>query len=403
MKDHTSRRSFLKYSAGMIGMAGLSPLGFGQAAAIPGFDDTGSGTQSKRAWEPVSDRKVRMGIVGHGLCQMGAAFGLQNHPNVEVVAVSDLVPERCKALAQICRCSTTYPSLKELLRDGRVEAVFLGTDAPSHGRQCIEVLKAGKHVGTACPAVYGGSEALEEADELYETVKRTGLKYMMFETSVFHDANYAMRQIYRAGGFGKLVYSEGEYFHYMPTPIDSWKGWRIGLPPQWYPTHSNAYYTGVSGGSFTEVSCMGIPSTIPHLRPENNRYGNPFGTEIALFRTSEGGMARMAVSWDSPGYEGEMGRVRGQKGSMHGTKYAGLVDVSKFDLSKPPLPPGVGAGGHGGSHGYLGNEFITAILQDRLPLVDVAWALNMSVSGMVAHMSALKDGELMKIPQYSMG
>jgi hypothetical protein len=29
-------------------------------------------------------------------------------------------------------------------------------------------------------------------------------------------------------------------------------------------------------------------------------------------------------------------------------------------------------------------------------------ALNMSVSGIVAHQSALKDGELLKIPQYEM-
>ena len=46
------------------------------------------------------------------------------------------------------------------------------------------------------------------------------------------------------------------------------------------------------------------------------------------------------------------------------------------------------------------NEFVTAILTDRTPLVNVAWALNMTVSGIVAHQSALKDGELLKIPQY---
>ena len=40
------------------------------------------------------------------------------------------------------------------------------------------------------------------------------------------------------------------------------KGWRIGLPPQWYPTHSNAYYVCVTGGSFTEVSCLGMPSQL---------------------------------------------------------------------------------------------------------------------------------------------
>jgi hypothetical protein len=60
----------------------------------------------------------------------------------------------------------------------------------------------------------------------------------------------------------------------------------------------------------------------------------------------------------------------------------------------------VGAGGHGGSHGYLMSEFVDAILRDRKPWVDVAQALNMTVAGIVAHQSALKDGELLKIPQY---
>ncbi len=39
--------------------------------------------------EPVSDRKIRLGIVRYGVCRMGAAFGF----HVEVVAVSDLIPE----------------------------------------------------------------------------------------------------------------------------------------------------------------------------------------------------------------------------------------------------------------------------------------------------------------------
>ena len=218
-------------------------------------------------------------------------------------------------------------------------------------------------------------------------------------TSCFREDLYAMRTIYESGGFGKLVYSEGEYFHYMSEPIASYKDWRVGLPPQWYPTHSNAYYIGVTGGSFTEVSCLGMPSIVSHLQAVNNRYKNPFGTEIAMFRTSEGGTARMGVSWDTPGDSGERGRVRGQKGSFYG-KYEGL-EKTLPNLNRPSLPPGVPPGGHGGSHGYLMNEFVTAILQDRKPLVDIAVALNMTVAGIIAHQSALKEGELMKIPQYS--
>ena len=336
-----------------------------------------------------------MGIVGYGFCKFGAEFGFQDHPNVEVVAVSDLFADRCQELAKACRCSQTYPSLEELLKDKKVEAVFVATDAASHARHCIEVLKHGKHVASAVPAVLG---SLDDAQKLFNTVRASGLKYMMFETSCFHEDLHAMRSLYRAGTLGKLVYCEGEYLHYMPEPLPSYQDWRVGLPPQFYPTHSNAYYVGVTGGSFTEVSCMGMPSAIPHLQPTNNRYRNPFGTEIGLFRTSEGGTSRMAVSWDTPGYSGEMGRIRGQRGSFNG-KYEGL-EQKLPEMARPPLPPGVAPGGHGGAHGYLMNEFVCAILQDRKPLVDIAMALNLTVPGIVAHKSALKDGELMKIPQF---
>ena len=58
------------------------------------------------------------------------------------------------------------------------------------------------------------------------------------------------------------------------------------------------------------------------------------------------------------------------------------------------------AGGHGGSHGPLCNEFVTSILESRKPWIDIAMSLNMTAPGVIAHRSALKNGELMKIPQY---
>ena len=397
MHDSTTRRSLLQAIGVGAAALGMQASGCSEKKPIQGFEEAPTDPDASKGWKPVSDRKLRVGIVGYGVCRFGAAFSFQDHPNVKVAAVSDLIPERCAGLAKACRCEKTYPSLEELVKDDTIEAVFCATDAPNHSRHCIEVLKHGKHAASAVPAAFG---SVEDADRLFEAVKTTGLKYMMFETSCYHEDLHAMRQIYNAGGLGKLVYAEGEYYHWMDKPIPSYKDWRVGLPPQWYPTHSNAYYVGVTGGSFTEVSCMAMPSVIEHLKPAGNRYKNPFGTEIALFRTSEGGSARMAVSWDTPGRGGEMGRIRGQRGSFYG-EYKGL-EKNLPPTKRPPLPPGVRAGGHGGSHGQLMNEFVTAILEDRTPLVDVAKALNMTVGGIVAHQSALKDGELMEIPQYKL-
>jgi hypothetical protein len=105
----------------------------------------------------------------------------------------------------------------------------------------------------------------------------------------------------------------------------------------------------------------------------------------------------MAVSWDTPGFGGEMGRLRSQKGTYY-EKFSG--NPKQASLSRPPLPPGVRPGGHGGSHGHLTEEFVRSILENRKPLVDIKMALNLTVAGIVAHQSALKDGELLKIPQY---
>jgi predicted dehydrogenase len=378
-------------------MLGVQEAAMGQQVQIQGFEKAQTDVEASRRWKPISDRKVRVGIAGYGVCQFGAAFGFQDHPNVTVAAVTDIIPERCQELARVCRCSKTYPSCEEMIKDDTLEAIFIATDAPSHPRLAVAALKSGKHVASAVPAVFG---SLEDAEELFKTVKQTGKKYMMFETSYFHEDLYAMRELYRGGHLGKVVYAEGEYYHYMPVPIDSYKGWRIGLPPQWYPTHSNAYYTGVTGLPFTEVSCMGVASIVPHLLPQNNRYRNAFGTEIALFRTADGGTARMAVSWDTPGFSGEMGRIRTHKGTFYGQFQTEGADVKLPPISRPPLPPGVEAGGHGGSHGYLMAEFIEAILADRKPLVDVAQALAMTVGGIIAHKSALKNGDLIKIPQF---
>jgi hypothetical protein len=159
----------------------------------------------------------------------------------------------------------------------------------------------------------------------------------------------------------------------------------------WYPTHATAYYISVTGGRLTEVSGLGTNSLYPVYQDGDNQHKNPFGSEVAMFKTSEGGMSRMAVSWDMKNAHGEQGRVYGQK--PHDKKING---------SRPPLPPGVSGGGHGGSHGQLTNNFIESILLEKNPIVDVGDALNMTLAGVIAHQSALKGGEWMKVPQYAL-
>jgi predicted dehydrogenase len=397
MANSTSRRSFLHAVGLGAGAMGLSGTALGQEKPkIQGFEEEPVDPEASKKWKPVSDRKVRVGIVGYGTCRFGAAFSFQDHPNVEVVAVSDLFPDRCAGLAKACRCEKTYPSLEEMVKDDHIEAIFLATDAPSHARHSIEVLKHGKHVACAVPAVWG---SLEDADKLFEAVETSGLKYMMMETSCYRADCYAMRQIYMAGGFGKLIYSEGEYYHFHSHQIGSYKGWRVGCIPLWYPTHSTAYYVGVTDKPFTSVSCTGSNAGFPSYQPGANKYDNLFTDQIALFETAEGGTSRMLMCKGIRSKGGETGRVFGEQGWMEGTEYRGAMKKLP-NIERPPLPPAVNAGGHGGSHGQLSNEFVLSIIQDRKPVVDIVQSLNMTVCGIVANESALKDGQRLKVPQY---
>src|SRR5690242_10444334 len=119
--DNLSRRRFMA-NAGIA--AALSGVGHAvvsaaeapkdaQGKVIPGFENPQAAPAAANGWQPFSDRKIRVGIAGFGLCQFGAQFEFQNHPNVEIVAVTDLVPSQCAALAQACRCEKTYPSCEE--------------------------------------------------------------------------------------------------------------------------------------------------------------------------------------------------------------------------------------------------------------------------------------------------
>ena len=415
MPAKLTRRSFLGSTATAIAAAHSALNSANAAETIPGFDQTQTDYDKTKTWKPVSDRKIKVGLVGYGVCQFSAAFGFQDHPNVEIAAVSDLFPDRCAALARRVKCEKTYPSLEEMVKDDGIEAIFVATDAPSHAKHCIEVLNHGKHVCTAVPVFRGD---IDDAERLLECVKKNrGLVYAMFETSVFHDDLYAMEKLYAADVFGHIVYSEGEYCHphSLGAPsIGSYKDWRKNGAPMWYPTHATAYYITVTHGSFVEVSCQGTAPFDESKRVPNG-IGNIFNSEVGLFRTREGGISRIIVC-GSQGEYLEAGRLRGEYAGYdwHNGKADGFVGdavgqqrlkdaIEKgLQTKKYALPPGVEPGGHGGSHGYMSDDFIDSILRGRKPAVDVIDALNMTVPGYYAHLSAMKDGETMKIPQYSL-
>ncbi len=377
MNSDMNRRDFFVKSGGtIVGAIAAGTLAEGFLADSARADQPAT---EPAPWKQSSDRKIRIGIVGGGF---GATWKWHKHPNCEVVAVSDLQKPRRDHLMKVYECDKPYDSLEDLVKDDKIEAVAVFTDAPSHAKHTVECMKHGKHVISAVPAATN----LEDCQMIKEMKEKTGLKYMMGETSFFHGNVIHARNLYQKGQ--KPLYTEGQYYHHRVTFIYSWKNWRRALPPMVYPTHSTAYYVGVTRKRLKKVSCLGWDAShVDDQWKKNDWDNNPFANESALFRTSEGTMCRINVFW--------WGNAHGETGSWIWEERPTIQVPNSVSI-----PKGMPAGGHGGSHGPLADRFIMALIENKEPVIDVYESLAMTAPGIVAHQSALKNGEQMDIPSY---
>ncbi len=401
-----TRREFLGHSA--IASAALAT-----AAAAP------AGAAAPHG----SSKRIRIGVVGGGF---GSQFYWHEHPNCRVAAVTDLRPDRRRKLQDVYHCDTAYPSLEEMLnRQSELDAVAVFSGAPDHFRHVKMCMDRGLHVISAVPAVM----SLEDAEKLRDLKEKTGLRYMMAETSYYRQPNIFARNLHQQRGFGELYYSELEYYHdrgnldavltdktlrfYEP---DGSHSWRWGLPPMLYPTHCVAHLISVTGERIRRVSCLGWGSKHPYL--EDNAYDNPFWCESALMQTDHDHMVRCNIFWLVAGH-GERARWFGDKGALH-MGISGLhgdawfprskaldrnenveqVDVPQYWKSDMLPEPMRHPSGHDGSHTFLTAEFVNALVDDREPVIDVYESLAMTAPGLVAHQSALRNGEQLEVPSF---
>jgi len=395
----TPRRDFIHHAA-LAGAALFAPAGLFAETAV---------------------KKVRIGVAGG---RFGLQFYWHEHPHCTVAAVTDLIPERRDALMKTYQCAKSYPSLEEMVKDPDLDAIAVFTDGPLHFAHAMLALEHGKHVISAVPAVMAATaaEALEQARRLAGKVRQTGLTYMMAETSVWRQDFITLRQMRAKGELGEVISCDADYMHPgLRTLFGSAEKptWRYGMPPMFYPTHCTAFLVGLTGETLTQVSCNGWGDGDPMLK--KNGYGNnPFWNETAHFGTSKGTAFRVRVWWEAPVWEGEYaiwhttkmtvdqhnrrlwapggGQGKDDAGFAHAKFVPTVLTETKWWKTEL-LPEAMRHdSGHGGSHTFIAHEFISSLVEQRRPLVDIRAALNFTVPGIIAHDSALKGGEMLKIP-----
>ena len=381
---------------------------------------------------------ISLGIVGLG--SFGSSFAdlFASHPLVDRIALCDREPERVKRFAQRedwtkFSPDDAYDSLDAICASD-VDALAIITQPWLHAAQCIQAMESGKHVYSAVPIVSlpDGDEILEWCDRLVETCRRTGMTYMLGETTYYRPEAMYCRRRAREGAFGHFVYAEGEYLHDVDSAsnlrevsrrrLSSQAGqeWRAAMEtyrargvktgPMHYPTHSTSGPISVMGAHAERVCAWGYAnrSHDPYFAD------NVFSNETALFYMSNGATMRICEFRDI-GHQGrEIFRIYGTEGSFENRTWTEPLHTESLTVEemRDPLPEQVVSafregsersdfyGGHGGSHAYLVHEFVDAVAHDCLPAIHVWEAVRYMAAGVMAHKSAMRDGEILAVPDW---
>jgi predicted dehydrogenase len=328
----------------------------------------------------------------------------------------------------------TYRDMREFLASRTdIDGLLIATGDRWHALASILAMRSGKDVYSAVPiiSIPDGQEILDWCDRLVKTVQKTGRHYMLGETTFYRPEAMYCRRRAAEGAFGDFVHSDGEYLHDVDSPQcnlrvvqkhrlaskagqewlevqKKYKDQDAEGGPMHYPTHSTSGPMSVMNAHAVKVSCWGYDT-----RSGDAAFGSP-SNETTLFHMSNGSTMRIREYREIGMPCTETFRVYGTQAAFE--DFFWVDKHRRYPLKeqemRDPLPEEVekawrgiprdseAYGGHGGSHPYLVHEFVSAVAAQRVPAINIYEAVRYMAAGVVAHQSAQKDGEVLKVPDW---
>ncbi len=366
--------------------------------------------------------KLNVAIVG---LEFGAEFIpiYQAHPNAQMYAICQRTRERLDRVGDAFGVEVRYTSYDELLRDPGIDAVHVNTPPMQHADHVVAALRAGKHVACTIPMAL----SVKDCERIVDAAAESGKKYMMMETVVYSREFLFVKDLYDRGEIGRIQFVRSSHQQDMTGWPDYWEG----FPPMYNATHAISPTLALRHDRAEWVACLGAGRIEERMV---SRYGSPFSiesTHIQFKDTDVGaevtrslfGVARQyRESFDVYGEKQtfEWTQVEGERHTLHVGEAPHHVDIPDFAHLLPPelqrfTRAGVydssdhahrsfiQGGGHGGSHPHLAHEFLTAIVEDREPYPNAREAANITCAGILSHASALKRGDRMYLPEFTLG
>ncbi len=355
-------------------------------------------------------RKVRIGVfgAGRGDTMIRQIIGSKD---AELVAICDkykpLLDKTKKEAEDNGLYDIAYYEKFDDFFEHDMDAVVCANYAHEHAKFGIKLLRSGRHIMTECLTFANMAEAVE----LIETVEQTGKIYTYAENYCYTPVRWEMRNIYRSGALGELMYAEGEYLHdcssiWPQITYGQRDHWRNLMPSTFYCTHSIGPILYMTGLRPVQVSAFETPN-MPFMRKLGTASGT-LGMEIV---TLENGAMLKSLHFNiksnrHSNYQlnGDLGGVQDLGDGQIGV-YIEQPDSNgrgEHKVYKPePIIAGTENSGHGGGDYFTTHYFIRSILGDEEAherAINVYQAADMCMPGTLGYRSIAMGNAPIRIP-----
>ena len=373
--------------------------------------------------------QLKIGIIGAGGgvgSSRGASFArvLQAlGEDAKVTGICDIQREHADRGASEVGARAFY-DYGEMLDSG-LDAVVIATPLPFHAEQAVQALDKGVNVLSEVTACHD----MDSAERLARAAAKSSAVYMLAENYRYFDEVELIKRMAEDGRFGELYNAEGEYLHdcrdlfRYPDGSLTWRGqgWpgtycthslgpllyilddrlvRVmaldtGMPPRWDPgvgfPESTTFLGKTTRGAVVKVR-VDYQSRRPHIMASYQLQGTAGCYE------SMRGLGDEAKVWLSDVHEPS------RCWAPRGEPIAQWHPMAEFQERYIPERLAVGKearlGGHGTSEYWLLKEFFAAVRGERESPIDVYRALDYTVPGICAVISAESGGRAVEVPDF---
>lgn len=228
---------------------------------------------------------VRVAIAGAGGIARRHLEALKAIPSVRIVAVTDVVADKARAMAAAVG-ATVAPTLADCL--DKVDAVYILTPPSTHKELALAAAKAGKHVFVEKPI----SISLADGEAIIAGTQQAGVKLMLAFNMRFRKGGLMLKEAAATGNLGRVY---NFWIHRMGPGVGGYN-WRTD-PSLLCGVAIESLSHDIDQVRWMMGDITDVRATIFEARADLPGYDTDIN---AAFSVAGGNMATIHCSWASP-------------------------------------------------------------------------------------------------------